>query len=141
MSPPDILTVEQAAARLHLHPKTVLRYIREGRLSATRVGKGYRIARASVEALVGLAPERTDEVEVRVTCVVDIPSGSTAESERLATFLQAVALSRPPGSQPPMHLETAYDPRSHTTKVVVIASLSDVTRVLEMLQVQMRDRA
>mgnify|MGYP006196964523 CR=1 FL=1 len=31
-----ILTVEAAAALLQLHPKTVLRFIREGRLRASR---------------------------------------------------------------------------------------------------------
>ena len=34
-----LFTVEQAAQRLNLHPKTVLRYIRDGQLPATRVGK------------------------------------------------------------------------------------------------------
>jgi excisionase family DNA binding protein len=41
-----LVTVEQAAEELKLHPKTVLRYIHEGRLEATRIGKAYRIDRA-----------------------------------------------------------------------------------------------
>src|SRR5262245_37744597 len=41
----ELCTVHFAADRLKLHPKTVQRLIREGRLRATRIGKSYRIRR------------------------------------------------------------------------------------------------
>ena len=44
-----LITVEQAAEQLKLHPKTVLRHIREGRLPATRIGKSYRLRAADVD--------------------------------------------------------------------------------------------
>ena len=37
-------TVEQAAELLAMHPKTIQRYIREGKLRAAKIGKGWRIA-------------------------------------------------------------------------------------------------
>ena len=37
-----LLTPAQAAERLHLHPKTVVRMARDGRLSAVKVGTGWR---------------------------------------------------------------------------------------------------
>ena len=33
-----LLSVDQAAEQLKLHPKTVIRYIRDGRLPAARIG-------------------------------------------------------------------------------------------------------
>ncbi len=36
-------TVDQVAELLNLHPKTLQRYIREGKLKATKLGKSYRI--------------------------------------------------------------------------------------------------
>src|SRR2546428_5851049 len=45
----DILTVDQVAAYLHLNRLTVYRYIREGRLRASKVGKAYRIRQADVD--------------------------------------------------------------------------------------------
>ena len=50
-----LLTVDEAAEALKLHPKTVLRHIREGRLEATRIGKAYRIDRSKLDAFAGLA--------------------------------------------------------------------------------------
>ncbi len=38
----QLLTAAQAAERLGLHPKTVVRMAREGRLSAIKIGNGWR---------------------------------------------------------------------------------------------------
>src|SRR5690606_39251872 len=68
-----LLTVQQAAQQLRLHPKTVLRYIKDGKLRATRIGKGYRIARADLDALAGLdAPSAPVGSGARATCMVDV---------------------------------------------------------------------
>lgn len=132
------VTVEQAAEQLHLHPKTVLRYIREGRLPATRVGKSYRIARTSLDAFAGVESGPSEPAEVRATCIVDIPGISADASQRLSTFLQSAALAGP-ADRPPLHLQTAFDPLANSTKVVIIASPSNVAELLEMLQVQVND--
>ncbi|HBP0923871.1 helix-turn-helix domain-containing protein [Pseudomonas aeruginosa] len=133
----SLVTVEQAAEHLHLHPKTVLRYIRDGRLPATRVGKSYRIARTSLDAFAGVVSGQSGTATgVRVTCIVDIPDVSVEAAERLATFLQSVAMASP-ANTPPLHLQTAFDPLARSMKVVVIASPSNVADLLEMLQVKM----
>ncbi|MBW7923571.1 MAG: helix-turn-helix domain-containing protein [Burkholderiaceae bacterium] len=138
--PPSLVTVEQAAEHLHLHPKTVLRYIRDGRLSATRVGKSYRIARARLDAFAGAANDSPEAAaSVRVTCIVDVPDITEEVAERLATFLQAAAMNRP-GDKSPLHLQTAFDPLAKSMKVVVVAGPSSVADLLEMLRVQMDNR-
>lgn len=49
----NFLTTDQVAQRLNLHQNTVIRYIRDGRLSASKVGNAYRIRESAVAALVG----------------------------------------------------------------------------------------
>ncbi len=49
----ELYTVEFAARRLKLHPTTILRFIRDGRLAATKVGKSYRILRSELDRLAG----------------------------------------------------------------------------------------
>lgn len=132
-----LITVEQAAEQLNLHPKTVLRYIHEGRLPATRIGKSYRIAGAQLDAFAGVAGGKAPAAAVRTTCVVDIPNVSVGDAQRLATFLQAVALTGN-AETPPLHLDTAFDPRTGNLKVVLIGSPSDVAKLLEMLELQRR---
>jgi excisionase family DNA binding protein len=135
------VTVETAAEELNLHPKTVLRYIRDGRLPATRVGKSYRIARTNLNAFAGVASGKSETVlGARTTCIVDIPSVSADTAERMATFLHAAAMAGDAGT-PPLHLQTAFDPATMSTKVVLIGSPSDVGKLLEMLQLQLKNRS
>lgn len=50
---PEFLTVHEVAKRLRVHPATVRRWINEGVIPATRVGRDYRIPADSIEALLG----------------------------------------------------------------------------------------
>src|SRR2546430_4275790 len=50
-----LLTAEEVADRLNLHVRTIRRFIREGRLKATRIGKEYRIADADLAGFAGPA--------------------------------------------------------------------------------------
>ncbi|MCV3205716.1 helix-turn-helix domain-containing protein [Mesorhizobium sp. YC-39] len=138
MSSP-LFTVEQVAEQLVLHPKTVLRYIRDGRLQATRIGKSYRIARAELDAFAGTESGHSSEVkDVRTTCIVDIPHTSPERAERTAAFLNSAAMA---GGTAPLHINTAFDPLAKTLKVVLIGSPSDTAKLLEMLQLQLGGRS
>lgn len=134
----NLVTVEQAAEQLNLHPKTVLRYIHDGRLPATRIGKAYRIGRAQLDAFAGVAAGRSEPL-ARATCVVDVPDMAVETAERMASFLHSAALTGT-AETPPLHLQTAFDPGTGNLKVVMIGDPSDVGRLLDMLQVQLRAR-
>jgi excisionase family DNA binding protein len=129
-----VVTVDEAAQQLRVHPKTVLRYIRNGRLLATRVGKSYRIARKRLDDLAGVGDAASTSVGPRATCVVDIPDVSAEAAARLAAHLQAAALGSSRDG-PPLHLQTAFDPLAASLKVVVFGSPSQVGTVLELMQV------
>jgi len=60
--PRDILTPDQAAGYLQLDRETVYRYIREGKLMASRLGRSYRIPRSSIETLLWATRTRADIV-------------------------------------------------------------------------------
>lgn len=132
-----LMTVEQAAAALKLHPKTVLRHIREGRLHATRIGKAYRIERAKLDAFAGLAGGRTEPARAaRATVIVEVPALAAETAERLATFLGAAALGGDAGTRP-LHVNAAFDPASGNLKIVLIAAPSDAARLLELIELQL----
>jgi len=48
-----MLTVPEAARRVHRNPETVRRWIREGRLRYTRVGTQYLVDEADLDAVSG----------------------------------------------------------------------------------------
>jgi excisionase family DNA binding protein len=57
---PEIMTPEQAAAYLQVNRETIYRYIRQGKLRASRLGRTYRIPRQSVELLLWTTRVRPD---------------------------------------------------------------------------------
>jgi excisionase family DNA binding protein len=126
-------TVERAAERLAVHPKTVLRFIRDGRLRATRIGKSWRILASDLDAFAGVpaAPAKLRE-PIRVTAIADLPDVSTDVSRRLATALQALVLA-PRDRSRPIRLDTAYDPERSHLKVIIVADALDAAAILQSL--------
>lgn len=67
------LTSEQVAAFLQVHPFTVLKYLKDGRLPGVKIGRMYRIKESDVEAFLGevstskkenAAPQGTTEPKI-----------------------------------------------------------------------------
>src|SRR5436190_12931062 len=101
----DLITVDEAAKRLKLHPKTVLRFIHEGRLTATKIGKAYRIHRSALDALAGPPPVSTplaphERPPAVVTAVVDLakvgPELARLYAQNITSALQAKPADAPP---------------------------------------------
>ena len=57
---PEIMTPEQAADYLQVNRETIYRYIRQGRLRASRIGRTYRIPRQGIEQLLWATRTRPD---------------------------------------------------------------------------------
>lgn len=64
MSVPELMTVVEAARVLRLHPDTVRRLLREGRLRGVRVGRSWRVPADVAEAPVPdpLPPRRREPI-------------------------------------------------------------------------------
>lgn len=61
---PEIMTPDQAARYLQVDRETVYRYIRSGKLNASRLGRSYRIPRQNIELLL-LATSTRPYIKVR----------------------------------------------------------------------------
>src|ERR1041384_989486 len=94
-----LYSVDQVAARLGLHVRTVRNYVRSGRLKAVRIGKQYRIAREDLEALTG-RPEPAPVLEsglpghVEVSSIVQIEAISSEAANRVTNALMAATNGR-----------------------------------------------
>jgi excisionase family DNA binding protein len=127
----ELYTVEQAAERLQLHPKTVLRMIREGRLKATRLGKAYRISGADLDAAAGVARAEARESADRATVIADFGDLSPDLAQRLGSTLAAMPTGSHKVRSGPINLESVYDPMLRRVKVVIVASPEDAAAMLQ----------
>jgi excisionase family DNA binding protein len=56
----EIFTPEQAAEYLQVDKETIYRYIRQGKLIASRLGRNYRIPKGSIDLLLWATRTRAD---------------------------------------------------------------------------------
>jgi len=56
----DVFTPEQAADYLQVNRETIYRYIRDGKLVASKLGRAYRVPRRSLELLLWATRTRED---------------------------------------------------------------------------------
>ena len=58
--PREIFTPEQAAEYLQVDKETIYRYIRQGKLVASRLGRTYRIPKGSIDLFLWVTRTRED---------------------------------------------------------------------------------
>lgn len=95
-------SVDDVSAMLGIHPKTVRRYIREGKLRAAKLGKQYRISGHDLslflEAHGGTAASAeapTPPVRIDVSAVVDM-TVEREKAERISASVLAAANTKDP---------------------------------------------
>jgi excisionase family DNA binding protein len=136
--PDELCTVEAAAAHLQLHRKTVLRYIRESRLAATKVGKGYRIRWADLAAFAGEpgtpGPTTTALDRARVTSIIDVADIDAVLARKVASSVTN-SLHTHPEQRGDVHAEVVYDAERAQLKIVVVGELAATATLLQLVEV------
>lgn len=127
----DFLTVDAAAAILQMHPKTVQRHIREGRLRATKLGKQYRLLRSDVNAFAG-ASEQPRARQARVTSIIDVQNVDSLLLQRLTAVLLGASQGKNP-STTPMSVDIAHDSAHGSAKVIIVGSPDDAAMLLKLV--------
>jgi len=134
----DLYSVEQVAAQLGLHVRTVRNYVRDGRLKAVRIGKQYRIAREHLEAFTGhraAAPATEIETQLRrvdVSSIVEVEAIGFDAASRVTNTLMAAAKGRSE-SDGPLRIHTIHDRDRSRLKVILIGSIAATTSLLRLI--------
>lgn len=99
-------TVAQISEMLKIHPKTIQRYIREGKLLANKIGKSWRITGHNLsvfienEKKIHVSDDQNQilpfEDRVKVSSVVDISISDKDEAIRIIDMLTGALNSKPP---------------------------------------------
>ncbi|TDD07066.1 DNA-binding protein [Saccharopolyspora terrae] len=125
----DMYSVEQVAALLGLHVRTVRSYIRSGRLNAVRIGKQYRISRSDLEQLTGRPTEPAHTAgAVEVSSIVQIDGVDRSAADRLGTLVLAGV-----GADRTLRVQTIHDEDRKRLKIIVIGEMAETAEVLQLL--------
>ena len=90
-------SVDQVAEILKLHQRTIRRYIRGGKLKATKVGKEWRITQQDLNLFTNQNSSliNSSEPVASVSAVIDIDVSDMNEAMRYANTLTALLNSKP----------------------------------------------
>jgi len=100
-------SVDQIAELLAMHPKTIQRYIREGRLKASKLGRNWRVSGHDLSVFLEGSPpvagvSRALEIssipkeEALVSAVIDFPGLDREQAMRIVNTLTALLNVKPP---------------------------------------------
>lgn len=104
----EYYTVDKIAEMLNMHPKTIQRYIREGKLKAAKVGKSWRISGHDL-SIFAEGTDRKEEMtwnqdaaqtassdKINVSAVIDVNVSDREEAIQIANTMTAILNAKPP---------------------------------------------
>lgn len=134
--------VEQIAQMLGIHPKTIQRYIREGKLAGSKIGKSWRISGHDLDrfaARTTLAPgefEAANEARERVNAssVVDILVNNKDEAIRIINTLTAV-MNMKPAEYGRASMHAQFIEQDNTIRISLWGNIQFMSAILSSIEV------
>ncbi len=148
-----LYSVDELTKILKLHPKTILRFIHEGKIKAQKIGRAWRVSQDALRdythgELAG-ADSLALEVEtgkpslssrINVSAVVEINEQNSEQASRLSNSLMAALNCKDPEWGHP-RVDSFYYPESQKAKYVLYGSTIFISEVMAMLhQLEQVDR-
>ena len=147
-------SVEEISRILDLHPKTVRRFIREGKIKAKKIGRSWKIHHNDLRAYAHAELKKPEQKSanyadsdmkerVRVSAVVEIQEKESEEASRISNSLIALLNSKDP-SWGNVRYDLIYHPEEGKARFVLYgtpAFISTIMKFFEIIQQQDREEA
>ena len=135
-------TVEEVAKLLSIHPKTIQRYIREGKLEASKIGKSWRISGHDLSRFTEGSPasepvtlnENQERKPSKASAVIDVSVTGLDEAVRIINAMNAVMNSKPQ-EYGLSSMTTQFIDADNILRVNLWGSLSFLSMILGSLEV------
>jgi excisionase family DNA binding protein len=136
----EFYSPEEVASKLGLHVRTIRRFIRSGKLRATRIGKQYRISAVDLTALAAPAspaPVISRVRRVLVTSIVDIDAISRTESDRITTLVTSIFTAARDAEH--KRVDTLYFEEQGRLRITIHADAGYTASLLGMINAVLED--
>lgn len=135
-------SVKDVAGLLKLHPKTILRHIREKQLEAQRVGRGWRITQQALSAYTHRELVRDEPPDatvplrdrIRVSAAIEIPQGRSTDVQRLTNSLIAMLNCKDP-CWGPARCDVVIQPQADIARIVLYGTPAFLSAALAAVDV------
>jgi excisionase family DNA binding protein len=136
-------TVTQLSEILKLYPKTVRRFIHEGKIKATKIGREWRVRKDDLrDCAYGELANQPDEPRpatrlserVQVSAVIEVNEKHSDEVSRISNSLIAVLNTKDPAWGAARH-DLIYHSETHKARFVLNGSPVFIRTLLETVEV------
>ncbi len=120
----DYYTVDQISNMLNIHPKTIQRYIREGRLRAAKIGKGWRVTGHDLSVFIeDYSREKPtsgnrSRPTIVASSVIDITVDGKEDAVRIMNTLTA-SLNSKPSEYGQSSMQSQYIERENMVRITL----------------------
>lgn len=141
----DYYTVGQISKMLDIHPKTIQRYIREGRLRAAKIGKAWRISGHDLSVFIenandeGLGSVDQSVRSITASSVIDIMACGKEDAIRIMNTLTAVLNVKPP-EYGQSSMQSQYIERENMVRVTLWGDIRFMAMMMDTI-ILLTDRA
>ncbi len=136
-------SIEDLTKILKLHPKTILRFIHEGKIKAQKMGRAWRVSQADLKEYTHaeLSPsEKTDKPvdfgsmksRMKVSAVIEINEQNSEEASRLSNSLMAALNCKDP-TWANSRVDSFYYPKIQKAKYVLYGTPAFISEIMAML--------
>jgi excisionase family DNA binding protein len=132
----DYRTVEQISEMLNIHPKTIQRYIREGKLRAVKVGKSWRVSGHDLSVFIesnSVHNENSNaERKITASSVIDIESNGVEDAMRIINMLTSAMNAKPTDSSK-TSMQSQYIERENMVRVTFWGDIRLMSVITEII--------
>ena len=145
-------TVDEIAELLDLHPKTVQRFLREGRLEGHKIGREWRISDESLRRFchgelkpataVTTPPPRSEEPldeRIQVSAVIELRDTNNDEVSRISNSLLAMLNSKDP-SWGASRYDLLHQPEERKARFVLHGTPAFLSTIFQLLELVTGDQ-
>lgn len=141
---PLFYSIKDLAPILKLHPKTILRFIKEGRIRARKIGRSWMVHQDDLKGYVhaelagrepgrAVRPESSAPSRITVSAVVEISEQGSDEASRLSNSLLALLNGRDDGMGPSRY-DFFYYPETGKAKHLFYGTPAFIAEILKVFE-------